>query len=128
MNVVHHGPVVIDEPEKFEFPDFVRNALALEVERVFYSNGRLYIVDFETLHGIVEDRFVIVEVITYSSFTEVGEFRRWILYHGHDDRFEYTDRITSVRGDTTVIPVVKTSDRFVRRLEEYIEKGKYRAQ
>lgn len=128
MNVSYHGPVIIDDPEKFEFADFVRNAIGLEVQRVFYSNGKLYIIDYETLNGIVEDKFVIVEVITYSAFTEIGEYRKWILYHGHDDKFEYTNRIDTLKGDTAIIPVVKTGDRFVRKLEEHISKGRFRVQ
>ncbi|MBE8540279.1 hypothetical protein [Geoglobus acetivorans] len=128
MNISYHGPAVIDDPEKFEFQDFVRNAVGLEVQRVFYFNKRLYIVDFETLHGIVEDKFIVVEIITYSAFTEVDGYRRWILYHNHNDSYEYTDRVDMLRGDTTIIPVVKTGDRFVRKLEEQIEKGRFRTQ
>ncbi len=126
MNVVYHGPVIIDAPEEFTMDDFIRNALAMEVDRLFYSNGKLFIVDYETLHGIIEDRFVIVELITYSSFTNVSEFRRWVLYHGHDDEIEYTNKIVNIRGDTTIIPVIKTNDRFVRKIEEFINEGRYR--
>ncbi len=128
MNVQYHGPIVIDDPERFDIGDFVRNAVALDVQRVFYFNDRLFIVDYETLHGIYEDKFVVVELITYSAYAEVKEFRRWLLYHSHDDKFEYTNSVSSLRGDTTIIPVVKTSDRFVRKIEEQIEKGKYRVQ
>ncbi len=123
MDIVYHGPFIIDEPEEFTMEDFIRNALAMEVERLFYSNGRLFIIDYETLHGIVEDKFVIVELITYSSFTNVNEYKRWVLYHGHDDAIEYTDKIINIRGDTTIIPIVKTRDRFVRKIEEMISKG-----
>ena len=73
MDIVYHGPFIIDEPEEFTMDDFIRNALAMEVERLFYSNGRLFTIDYETLHGIMEDKFVIVELITYSSLTNVDE-------------------------------------------------------
>ena len=127
MNVQYHGPVMIDDPERFELSDFVRNAVALDAQRVFYFNRRLFVVDYETLHGIYEDRFVVVEVITYSAFAEVEDFRRWLLYHSNDDSFEYTDSVSNLRGDTAIIPVVKSSDRFVRKIEEHIEKGKFRS-
>ncbi len=126
MNLQYLGPAIIDDPEKFELHDFIRNAVALDVQRVFYHNSRLFIVDYETLHGIYEDRFVVTEVITRSAFTEVESFRRWLLYHGHSDSYEYTDSVSNLRGDTAVIPVVKTSDRFVRKIDERIEKGKFR--
>lgn len=120
MNVQYHGPVIIDDPERFELSEFVRNAVALEAQRVFYFNRKLFIIDYETLHGIYEDRFVVVEVVTYSAFTEVDEFRRWLLYHSHEDSFEYTNSVNSLRGDTTIIPVVRTSDRFVRKIDGQI--------
>ena len=126
MDIVYHGQFIIDEPEEFTMDDFIRNALAMKVERLFYSNGRLFIIDYETLHGIMEDKFVIVELITYSSLTNVEEYKRWILYHGHDDAIEYTDKIINIRGDTTIIPIVKTRDRFVRKIEEMISKGRVR--
>jgi len=124
MNVQYHGPVIIDNPERFELHDFVRNAVALEAQRVYYYRGKLFMIDYEILHGIYEDRFVVVEVITYSAFTEVGEYRGWLLYHSHDDTYEYTTSVSTLRGDTTIIPVVKTSDRFVRKVDEHIGKRK----
>ena len=128
MNVQYHGPVIIDDPERFELSEFVRNAVALEAQRVFYFNRKLFIIDYETLHGIYEDRFVVVEVVTYSAFTEVDEFRRWLLYHSHEDSFEYTNSVNSLRGDTTIIPVVRTSDRFVRKIDGQIGRGRLRHQ
>ncbi len=128
MNVQYHGPVIIDDPERFELSEFVRNAVALEAQRVFYFNRKLFIIDYETLHGIYEDRFVVVEVVTYSAFTEVDEFRRWLLYHSHEDSFEYTNSVNSLRGDTTIIPVVRTSDRFVRKIDGQIGIGRLRHQ
>ncbi len=125
-SVVYHGPIMLDEPEEFPLEDFVRQAIALEAERVFYSEGMLFLVDYETIHGIVEDRIVIVEMITYSSFARVDNYRRWILYHGNDDVVEYTDKIINIRGDTTILPVIRTGDRFVRKILEYIKRGDYR--
>lgn len=128
MNVIYLEPFIIEEPEKFSLDDFVRNIMAMDVERVFYFDGKLFAIEYEALNGIADDKFMIVEVVTYSAFTEVGEFRRWILYHSNDDRFEYTNTTSSVRGDTRVIPVVKTNNRFLRKLSKYIEEGKYRSQ
>ncbi|WP_290901555.1 hypothetical protein [Ferroglobus sp.] len=125
-SVVYHGPIMLDEPEEFPLEEFVRQAIALEAERVFYSEGMLFLVDYETIHGIVEDRIVIVEMITYSSFARVDNYRRWILYHGNDDVVEYTDKIINIRGDTTILPVIRTGDRFVRKILEYIKRGDYR--
>ncbi|AEA48071.1 hypothetical protein [Archaeoglobus veneficus] len=125
--VMYIGPVMLDEPEEFSLDEFVRQAIALEAERLFYSNGRLYLVDYETLHGIIDGKFAIVELITYASFCNVGEFRSWVLYYGNDDIVEYSDKIKDIRGDTTILPVIRTGDRFVRKIEEYIENGKYRS-
>ncbi|ADC66328.1 allene oxide synthase, putative [Ferroglobus placidus DSM 10642] len=125
-SVVYHGPIMLDEPEEFPLEEFVRQAIALEAERVFYSEGMLFLVDYDTIHGIVEDRIVIVEMITYSSFARVDEYKRWILYHGNDDVVEYTDKIVNLRGDTTILPVIRTGDRFVRKILEYIKRGNYR--
>ena len=125
-SVVYHGPIMLDEPEEFPLEEFVRQAIALEAERVFYSEGMIFLVDYDTIHGIVEDRIVIVEMITYSSFARVDEYRRWILYHGNDDAVEYTDKIINIRGDTTILPVIRTGDRFVRKILEYIKRGDYR--
>ena len=121
------GPVMLDEPEEFSLCEFVRQAIALEAERLFYSNGRLYLVDYDTLHGIVDGKFAIVELITYTSFCQVGEFKSWVLYYGNDDIVEYTDKIRNIRGDTTIIPVIRTGDRFIRKIEKYIEDGRYRS-
>ncbi len=125
--IVYIGPVMLDEPEMFNLDEFIRQAIALEAERLFYSNGRLYLIDYETLHGIIDGKFAIVELITYASFCKVGEFKNWVLYYGNDDIVEYVDRIRDIRGDMTIIPVLRTNDRFIRKVEEYINAGKYRS-
>jgi len=56
--IVYIGPVMLDEPEMFSLDEFVRQAIALEAERLFYSNGRLFLIDYETLHGIIDGKFV----------------------------------------------------------------------
>jgi hypothetical protein len=127
MDIVYIGPVMLDKPEEFSIDEFVRQAIAMEAERLFYSNGRLYLVDYETLHGVIDSKFAVVELIGYASFCSVGNFKSWILYHGNDDVVEYTDRIKDIRGDTTVLPVIRTADRFIRKIEEYIEKGEYKS-
>ncbi len=121
------GPVMLDEPEEFSLEEFVRQAIALEAERLFYSNGRLYLIDYDTLHGIIDGKFAILELITYVSFAQVGEYKSWVLYYGNDDIVEYSNKIHDIRGDTTILPVIRTGDRFVRKIEEYIENGKYRS-
>jgi len=125
--IIYIGPVMLDEPEEFSLDEFVRQAIALEAERLFYSNGRLYLIDYETLHGIVDGKFVVVELVTYSSFCEVGNFKSWILYYGNDDLVQYVDRIRDIRGDMTIIPVLRTNDRFVRKVEEFINSGKFKS-
>jgi len=125
--IVYIGPVMLDEPEEFGLDEFVRQAIALEAERLFYSNGRLFLIDYETLHGIIDGKFAVVELITYASFCEVGDFKNWVLYYGNDDVVEYADRIRDIRGDMTIIPVLRTNDRFIRKVEEYINSGKYRS-
>ncbi len=125
--IIYIGPVMLDEPEEFSLDEFVRQAIALEAERLFYSNGRLFLVDYDTLHGIIDGKFAIVELISYASFCEVGDFRNWVLYYGNDDTVEYVDKIKDIRGDTTILPVIRTNDRFIRKIEEYINKGKYRS-
>lgn len=124
--IVYIGPVMLDEPEKFSLDEFVRQAIALEAERLFYSNGRLFLIDYETLHGIIDGKFAVVELITYSSFCEVGDYKNWVLYYGNDDVVEYVDRIRDIRGDMTIIPVLRTNDRFIRKVEEYISAGKFK--
>jgi hypothetical protein len=125
--IVYIGPVMLDEPEMFSLDEFVRQAIALEAERLFYSNGRLFLIDYETLHGIIDGKFAIVELITYASFCEVGDFKNWVLYYGNDDVVEYVNRIRDIRGDMTIIPVLRTNDRFIRKVEEYINAGKYKS-
>lgn len=120
------GPVMLDEPEEFSLEEFVRQAIALEAERLFYSNGRLYLIDYDTLHGIIDGKFAVVELITYVSFTHVGKYKSWVLYYGNDDIVEYSNKIHDIRGDTTILPVIRTGDRFIRKIEEYIESGKFR--
>jgi len=127
QQIIYIGPVMLDEPEMFSLDEFIRQAIALEAERLFYSNGRLYLIDYETLHGIIDGKFAIVELITYASFCEVGEFKNWVLYYGNDDIVEYVDRIKDIRGDMTIIPVLRTNDRFIRKVEEYINAGKYKS-
>ena len=123
--VIYIGPVMLDEPEKFDLEEFVRQAIAMEAERLFYSNGRIYLVDYETLHGIMDSKFAVVELITYASFAEVGEYRNWVIYYGNDDVVEYVSRIKDIRGDMTIIPIIRTRDRFIRKIEEYIDQGRY---
>jgi len=125
--IIYIGPVMLDEPEEFSLDEFVRQAIALEAERLFYSNGRLFLVDYDTLHGIIDGKFAIVELISYASFCEVGDYRSWVLYYGNDDTVEYVDKIKDIRGDTTILPVIRTNDRFIRKIEEYINKGMYRS-
>ena len=127
MDIVYIGPVMLDQPEEFGLDEFVRQAIAMEAERLFYSNGRLYLVDYETLHGVIDSKFAVVELISYASFCSVENFKNWVLYHGNDDSVEYTEKIRDIRGDTTVLPVIRTADRFIRKIEEYIEKGEYRS-
>jgi len=91
--IIYIGPVMLDEPEEFSLDEFVRQAIALEAERLFYSNGRLFLVDYDTLHGIIDGKFAIVELISYASFCEVGDFRNWVLYYGNDDTVEYVNKI-----------------------------------
>jgi len=125
--IIYIGPVMLDEPEEFSLDEFVRQAIALEAERLFYSNGRLFLVDYDTLHGIIDGKFAIVELISYASFCEVGDYRSWVLYYGNDDTVEYVNKIRDIRGDTTILPVIRTNDRFIRKIEEYINKGMYRS-
>ncbi|MDI9646131.1 MAG: hypothetical protein QFX40_05495 [Archaeoglobales archaeon] len=123
--VKYIGPIMLDEPEKFDFDEFVRQAVALEAERLFYYNGKLYLIDYDTLHGIVGDEFIVVEIITYASFSEVGEFRGWVVYYGNDDIADYVSKIKDIRGDMTIIPVIRTADRFIRKIEESINKNRF---
>lgn len=125
--IIYIGPVMLDEPEEFSLEEFVRQAIALEAERLFYSNGRLYLIDYDTLHGIIDGKFAIVELISYASFCEVGTYKSWVLYYGNDDVVEYSDTIKDIRGDTTILPVIRTNDRFIRKIEEYINSGRYRS-
>ncbi len=125
--ILYIGPVMLDEPEEFDLDEFVRQAIAMEAERLFYSNGRIYLVDYETLHGIMDGKFAVVELITYASFAEVGEYRNWMVYYGNDDVAEYVSKIKDIRGDMTIIPIIRTRDRFIRKIEEYIESGRYRS-
>lgn len=127
MDIIYIGPVMLDQPEEFSIDEFVRQAIAMEAERLFYSNGRLYLVDYETLHGVIDSKFAVVELISYASFCSVGNFKNWVLYHGNNDEVEYTEKIRDIRGDTTVLPVIRTADRFIRKIEEYIQKGEYRS-
>jgi hypothetical protein len=126
MEVQYVGPVMLDEPEEFSLEEFVRQAIALEAERLFYSNGRIYLIDYDTLHGIIDGKFAVVELITYVSFAQVGDYKSWILYYGNDDVVEYSNKIKDIRGDTTILPVIRTGDRFIRKIEEYIESGRFR--
>jgi hypothetical protein len=79
------------------------------------------------LHGIIDGKFAIVELISYASFCEVGSYRSWVLYYGNDDTVEYSNKIKDIRGDTTILPVIRTCDRFIRKIEEYINGGRYRS-
>ncbi len=125
--VLYIGPVVLDEPEEFELAEFTRQVVAMEAERLYYSNGRIYFIEYDTVHGILDDKLVVVELINYSSFASVGEFRNWVVYYGNDDVAEYVDKIKDLRGDMTIIPVLRTRDRFIRKIEELIEEGRFRS-
>jgi hypothetical protein len=121
------GPVILDEPEEFSLQEFARQVVAMEAERLYYSNGRVFFVEYETVHGILDNKMVIVELITYSSFTTVGEYRNWLVYYGNDDVAEYVNKIRDLRGDMTIIPVLRTRDRFIRKIEEQINQGNFRS-
>lgn len=125
--VSYIGPVILDEPEEFSLPEFARQVVAMEAERLYYSNGRIFFIEYDTIHGILDDRLVIVELITYTSFTTVGEYRNWIVYYGNDDSADYVEKIKDIRGDMTIIPVLRTHDRFIRKVEEQINKGLFRS-
>ncbi len=125
--VSYIGPVILDEPEEFSLSEFARQAVAMEAERLYYSNGRIFFIEYDTIHGILDDRLVIVELITYTSFTTVGEYRNWIVYYGNDDTADYVEKIKDIRGDMTIIPVLRTHDRFIRKVEEQINKGLFRS-
>ncbi len=124
--ILHLGPIMLDEPEEYNFKELLMKAIALESGKLYYSNGRLYILEYDTIHGVMDGRFAIVEMIIDSSFCEVGEYRRWALYHSSEDEVEYVDEIEDIRGGTTVLPVIRTGNRFIKKIEEYIEEGKFR--
>uniref|UniRef100_A0A7C3VAX8 Uncharacterized protein n=1 Tax=Archaeoglobus fulgidus TaxID=2234 RepID=A0A7C3VAX8_ARCFL len=125
--VSYIGPLILDEPEEFSLPEFARQAVAMEAERLYYSNGRIFFIEYDTIHGILEDRLVVVELITYASFATVGEYRNWIVYYGNDDSADYVEKIKDIRGDMTIIPVLRTHDRFIRKVEELISQGQFRS-
>ncbi|WP_456467623.1 hypothetical protein [Archaeoglobus sp.] len=125
--VLYVGPVILDEPEEFSLSEFTRQAVAMEAERLYYSNGRVYFVEYDTVHGIIDGKLVVVELIGYSSFVTVGEYRSWIVYYGNDDLAEYVNKIKDLRGDMTIIPVLRTHDRFIRKIEEQINEGRFRS-
>lgn len=125
--VLYVGPVILDEPEEFSLQEFARQAVAMEAERLYYSNGRVYFIEYDTVHGIIDGKLVVVELIGYSSFVTVGEYRSWIVYFGNDDFADYTDKIKDLRGDMTIIPVLRTHDRFIRKIEEQINEGRFRS-
>ena len=125
--VLYVGPIILDEPEEFSLSEFTRQAVAMEAERLYYSNGRVYFVEYDTVHGIIDGKLVVVELIGYSSFVTVGEYRSWIVYYGNDDIAEYVNKIRDLRGDMTIIPVLRTHDRFIRKIEEQINEGRFRS-
>jgi hypothetical protein len=125
--VLHLGPIMLDYPEEYSFKEFLMKAISIEAGKLYYSNGRLFILDYDTIHGVLDGKFAIVELIIDSSFCEVGEYRRWALYHGSEDEVEYLDEIDDIRGGTTVLPVIRTENRFIRKIEEYIEGENYRS-
>jgi len=125
--VLYIGPVILDEPEEFSLQEFARQAVAMEAERLYYSNGRVHFIEYDTVHGIIDGKLVVVELIGYSSFVTVDEYRNWIVYFGNDDLAEYTDKIKDLRGDMTIIPVLRTHDRFIRKIEEQINEGRFRS-
>ena len=124
--ILHLGPIMLDEPEEYNFKELLMKAIALESGKLYYSNGRLYILEYDTIHGVMDGKFAIVEMIIDSSFCEVGEYRRWALYHSSEDEVEYVDEIEDIRGGTTVLPVIRTGNRFIKKIEEYIEERKFR--
>ncbi len=126
-HVLYIGPIMLDIPEEYEFKELVMKAIATEMGKLYYSDGRLFIMEYDTIHGVMDEKFAIVEMISDASFCDVGEYRSWALYHGSEDVADYADRIENIRGDTTVLPVIRTSSRFLRKINEYIVEGKFRS-
>lgn len=69
--VLYVGPVILDEPEEFSLQEFARQAVAMEAERLYYSNGRVYFVEYDTVHGIIDGKLVVVELIGYLSLIHI---------------------------------------------------------
>ncbi|RUM34256.1 MAG: hypothetical protein DSY33_02505 [Archaeoglobus sp.] len=122
-----HSVEIIDVPEEYTFSDFARNLAAMDVDTVYYFDGRLYHIDYEVTDAVVEKCLTVVEVITSVSFCNVSEYRKWILYHGNDDEAEYVSKIKKIRGDTVIIHVLKSENRFIRKVNELINSGKYKS-
>ncbi len=122
-----HVVEMIDEPEEYSFSDFARKLAVLDVDTVYYHRGRLYAIEYEVADAVIENSFALVEIITSASFCEVPEYRKWILYHGNEDEAEYVSRIEKMRGDTAIIHVLQSENRFIRKVEECIAEGRYRS-
>gem|GEM_PF-443293 len=125
--ILHLGPIMLDEPEEYSLKEFLMKAISFEANKVYYSDGKLFLMEYDTIHGVLDGKFAIVELIIDSSFCSVGEYRRWALYHSGEDEVEYVDEIEDIRGGTTVIPVIRTDNRFIRKIAEYINDKKFRS-
>ncbi len=122
-----HVVEVIDRPVEYSFTDFARNLAVMEVDTVYYYDGKLYSIDYEVADAVVEKCFALIEVITSAYFCRVSEYRKWILYHGNEDEAEYVSKIEKIRGDTAIIHVLKSENRFIRKVNEMINSGNYRS-
>ncbi len=122
-----HIVEIIDQPEEYTFTEFARNLAVMDVETVFYNNNKLYAIDYEVADAVIDGCFALIEVITSASFCRVNEYRKWILYHGNEDEAEYVSKIEKIRGDTAIINVVRSENRFVKKVDELISTGRYKS-
>ncbi len=118
---------IIDLPEEYSFTEFARNLAVMDVETVFYSKNRLYAIDYEVSDAVIEGCFTLIEVITSASFCRVKDYKKWILYHGNEDEAEYVSKIEKIRGDTAIIHVLRSENRFVKKVDELINSGRYKS-
>ncbi len=122
-----HIVEIIDQPEEYTFTEFARNLAVMDVETVFYNNNKLYAIDYEVADAVIDGCFALIEVVTSASFCRVNEYRKWILYHGNEDEAEYVSKIEKIRGDTAIINVVRSENRFVKKVDELISTGRYKS-
>ncbi len=122
-----HIVEIIDQPEEYTFAEFARNLAVMDVETVFYNNNKLYAIDYEVADAVIDGCFALIEVVTSASFCRVNEYRKWILYHGNEDEAEYVSKIEKIRGDTAIINVVRSENRFVKKVDELISTGRYKS-